>query len=108
MSIRVIREFLGRTNQERHEQRLALFLAEAAKVLKGVPGPLTRQLLQPALMDGARHAFIEPDSANGAQLFAKPKKIHWRRPSDGLAQPSQAVRSAIGNKLVQLMPLDQC
>ena len=40
-------ELLGRANQERHEQRLAFFFAEAAEVLKGVPGPLTRQLLQP-------------------------------------------------------------
>jgi hypothetical protein len=82
---RLVREFLGCAGQKRDQQRLALFFAEAIQVLKGVPCPLARQLPQTALMDGAPHAFIESNGANGAQLLAQPEKIHRCRPADGLA-----------------------
>ena len=93
-SNRLIREFLGCADQKRHEKRLAFLLAEAVEVLNGVPGPLARQLLQPAMMDGAPHSFIEPDGANGAQLLAEPKKIPWRRTGrrPGATIPALSIR----------------
>ena len=87
---------------------MALFLWKPVQVLKRVPGSLARQLLQAALMDGARHGFIEAYGADGAQLLTQSEKIHWRRTASGLAQPSQSFRAAIGrDELIQLPALDQ-